>query len=125
MNARLCLMWIAAAACSPGPVGPGGSGGGSQPAIGCTSTSDGCLCATSMHNTTECSSFSVGSGTCCADDSWPSSGTCECQSAPAVACFINNDTLYCRCGPGVTRGSNDVPSTECDTGGTPNYHCCQ
>jgi hypothetical protein len=42
-----------------------------------------------------------------------------------VTCYINSDTLVCRCGPGVSGGSGDRATTVCTTGGVPDYKCCK
>lgn len=88
----------------------GGSGGAVGPGIQCQGGALLCDCVKSdQANTEDCSFDSVNTGNCCADPSWPSSGTCRCFH---YRC--ETTTNGCHCSGAVGGDSTFCEGSICD-----------
>jgi hypothetical protein len=84
----------------------GGGTGGSSNTVSCESHDEGngCICANDPNgsNGAQCSEASlVGTVLCCADATYPSSGTCSCARS---ACNALSGLNSCSCGPAEADG---------------------
>lgn len=101
---------------SDGVPQPGNEGGSSSGGLTCEGFNYTCSCSTGgLGNSQPCSPSSIGVDTssvvCCADPSYPSSGSCMCNW---IGCTTSNGT--CICGPG-----NGTPGGSCESG---SWTCC-